>query len=233
MKEDHRKSYAAALMPGVRVAAPKRVVFGDGPTGSKQIDTSVAIEQHDQPTVAVSASGVPVHKNGATRQGRSSHRSQTTAWRPRNVQRLRARRAISAILGVALVGGGACAATSWIVGLNSESSAEGQAASIQNLTITAVSSPAPTNQLFPGGTGDVVLTISNPNPYPVTVTGVDLPTNTTYAGGFTTNALSQPRPAAPRPRAWSRGPSPPVPRAAPTPSPPPSRSVPTATRTTH
>jgi len=53
-----------------------------------------------------------------------------------------------------------------------------------------VSSPAPTNQLYPGGTGDVVLTISNPNPYPVTVTGVDLPTNATYAGGYTTAALS-------------------------------------------
>lgn len=53
-----------------------------------------------------------------------------------------------------------------------------------------MSSPAPTNQLYPGGTGDVVLTISNPNPYPVTVTGVDLPTNATYAGGYTTAALS-------------------------------------------
>ena len=94
------------------------------------------------------------------------------------------------MLGVALVGGGAYAATSWIVGLNSGSSGLGQAASIQNLTVTAVSSPAPTNQLYPGGTGDVVLTIANPNPYPVTVTGVDLPTNTTYAGGYTTSALT-------------------------------------------
>ena len=70
------------------------------------------------------------------------------------------------ILGAALVGGSAYAATNWVVNLNSASSAEGQAATIQNLTVSAVSSPAPTNQLYPGGMGDVVLTISNPNPIP-------------------------------------------------------------------
>lgn len=36
----------------------------------------------------------------------------------------------------------------------------------------------------------MVLTITNPNPYPVTVTGVNLPTNTTYANGYTTSALT-------------------------------------------
>ena len=77
--------------------------------------------------------------------------------------------------------------------MNSGSSAEGQAASIQNLTVTAVSSPAPTNQRYPGGNGDVVLTVSSPHLYPVTVTGVDLPTNTTDAGGFTTAALTTTR----------------------------------------
>ncbi|HEV3268988.1 MAG TPA: hypothetical protein VGZ68_11365 [Acidimicrobiales bacterium] len=80
--------------------------------------------------------------------------------------------------------------TSWIVGLNTGSSGEGQSAAVQNLTITAVAVPAATNQLFPGGTGDVVLTITNPNSYPVTLTGVNLPVNTSYAGGFTTSALS-------------------------------------------
>jgi hypothetical protein len=88
------------------------------------------------------------------------------------------------------VGGGAFAVTSWLVGLNAGSSGEGQSAAVQNLTITAVAVPAATNQLYPGGTGDVVLTISNPNAYPVTITGVNLPTNLTYAGGFTTSALS-------------------------------------------
>lgn len=36
----------------------------------------------------------------------------------------------------------------------------------------------------------MVVTITNPNPFPVTVTGVDLPTDTTYAAGYTTSALS-------------------------------------------
>jgi hypothetical protein len=96
---------------------------------------------------------------------------------------------VSAVVGMALVGGGAYAATNWVVGLNAGSSAEGQSATIANLTITAVASPSATNLLFPGGNGDVVATITNPNAYPVTITGVDLPTNTTYAGGFTTSAL--------------------------------------------
>jgi hypothetical protein len=91
---------------------------------------------------------------------------------------------------MALVGGGAYAATNWVVGLNAGSSGEGQSATVTNLTITAVASPAATNQLYPGGNGDVVATITNPNPYPVTVTGVDLPTNVTYANGYTTSALS-------------------------------------------
>jgi hypothetical protein len=76
------------------------------------------------------------------------------------------------------------------VGLNAGSSGEGQSASIANLTITAVASPVATNLLYPGSNGDVVATITNPNPYAVTVTGVDLPTNVTYASGFTTSALS-------------------------------------------
>src|ERR1700690_4199938 len=101
-----------------------------------------------------------------------------------------ASRIVSAIVGTALVGGGAYAATNWVVGLSAGSSAEGQSATIANLTISAVASPSATNLLFPGGNGDVVATITNPNPYPVTITGVNLPTNTTYAGGFTTSALS-------------------------------------------
>ena len=92
--------------------------------------------------------------------------------------------------GVLLAGVGAYAATNWVVGLNAGSSGEGQSATISNLTITAVASPAATNLLYPGGTGDVVVTISNPNPYPVTITAVQLPTNTTYATGYTTSALT-------------------------------------------
>jgi hypothetical protein len=98
-------------------------------------------------------------------------------------------RIVSAVVGMALVGGGAYAATNWVVGLNAGSAGEGQSATIANLTISAVASPTATNLLFPGGNGDVVATITNPNAYPVTITGVDLPTNLVFAGGFTTSGL--------------------------------------------
>src|SRR5271157_4935735 len=86
---------------------------------------------------------------------------------------------VSAVSGCLLVAGGAYAATNWVVGLNAGSSGEGQSATIANLSITAVASPAPSNVLFPGGTGDVVVTIAYTNSYPVTITAVNLPTNTT------------------------------------------------------
>ncbi len=94
-----------------------------------------------------------------------------------------------AILGAVAAAIGA-AASNWLVGLNGGSSGEGQSAAVSNLTISAVASPAAGNLLYPGGNGDVVLTISNPNSYPVAVTAVNLPTNTTYATGYTTSALS-------------------------------------------
>ncbi len=97
---------------------------------------------------------------------------------------------VSVVCGILLAGAGAYAATNWVVGLNTGSSGEGQSATISNLSITAVSSPAASNLLYPGGNGDVVVTISNPNPYPVTITAVQLPTNATYATGYTTNALT-------------------------------------------
>jgi hypothetical protein len=97
---------------------------------------------------------------------------------------------VSAVCGILLAGVGAYAATNWVVGLNSGSSGEGQSAAISNLTISAVASPSATNLMYPGGTGDVVVTISNPNPYPVTITAVQLPTNATYATGYTSSALT-------------------------------------------
>ena len=96
----------------------------------------------------------------------------------------------SAVCGILLAGVGAYAATNWLVGLNSGSSGEGQSAPISNLTISAVASPSATNLMYPGGTGDVVVTISNPNPFPVTITAVQLPTNATYATGYTSSALT-------------------------------------------
>ena len=97
---------------------------------------------------------------------------------------------VSAVCGCVLVAAGAYAATNWVVGLNAGSSGQGQSATISNLSITAVASPAPANLLYPGGTGDVVVTIANPNPYPVTITAVQLPANTVYATGYTTSALT-------------------------------------------
>jgi hypothetical protein len=97
---------------------------------------------------------------------------------------------VSAVCGCVLVAAGAYAATNWVVGLNAGSSGEGQSATISNLSITAVASPAASNLLYPGGTGDVVVTIANPNPYPVTITAVQLPANTVYATGYTTSALT-------------------------------------------
>ena len=88
----------------------------------------------------------------------------------------------------------AFAATNWTVSLNSGSSGEAQSGDRLNLTIAAVASPAAGNLLFPGGNGDVVATITNPNAVAVTVTAVQLPTNTTYASGFTTSALARHRP---------------------------------------
>lgn len=82
------------------------------------------------------------------------------------------------------------AATNWVVGLGSGSSGEGQSATVTNITVSAIASPAATNVLYPGGNGDVVVSISNPNPFPVTITAVQLPTNTTYATGYTTSALT-------------------------------------------
>jgi hypothetical protein len=97
---------------------------------------------------------------------------------------------LSAVAGIVLAGAGAYAATNWVVGLSAGSSGEGQSGTISNLSITAVASPAAGSLLYPGGTGDVVVTISNPNPYPVTITALQLPTNTTYAAGYTNSALS-------------------------------------------
>jgi hypothetical protein len=97
---------------------------------------------------------------------------------------------VSAVVGALLAGGGAYAATNWTVGIAGGSSGEAKSATVSNLTVAAVATPAAGNLLYPGGNGDVVLTISNPNPFPVTVTGVNLPTSSVFAAGFTTSGLS-------------------------------------------
>jgi hypothetical protein len=91
---------------------------------------------------------------------------------------------------LAAVALGAGAATLWVVLLNGGSSGQGQSTTVSNITIAAVSSPSPTNLLYPGATGDVVATITNPNSGPVTITAVNLPANTVYAAGFTNATLT-------------------------------------------
>jgi hypothetical protein len=101
---------------------------------------------------------------------------------------------IAASLGVAMAGVGAYAATNWVVGVASASSGQARSASTSDLIISAAASPAPNSLLYPGATGDVVVRIANPNPYPVTITAVQLPSNTTYAAGYTTSALATSEP---------------------------------------
>ena len=105
-------------------------------------------------------------------------------------ERSRGTKIMAIVAGTLLAATAAYAATSWVVGLNGGSSGEGQSATVSNLTITAVASPPAGNLLFPGGTGDVVVTISNPNPFPVTVTDVQLPDDTTDATGYTSSDLT-------------------------------------------
>ncbi len=109
-------------------------------------------------------------------------------------KRSRSTRIVAAVLGALLAGGATFAATNWVIGLNGGSSGEGQSAAVSNLTISAVASPAASNLLYPGSTGDVVVTISNPNVFPVTITAVQLPSNGTDATGYTTSALTTTQP---------------------------------------
>jgi hypothetical protein len=104
-------------------------------------------------------------------------------WRRRS-------KALAALGGVVVAGGTAYAATNWVVGLNSGSNGSAQSAAVTNLTISAVASPAAGNLLYPGGTGDVVVSINNPNSFPVTITALALPTNQTFATGYSNSALT-------------------------------------------
>jgi hypothetical protein len=104
----------------------------------------------------------------------------------------RARRVAITTGAVLATGVAAFAATNWVVGLTASSSGQGQSASISNLTIAAVATPTigAGNTLYPSSVGDVVVKITNPNQFPVTVTGVNLPTATTYAPGYSDSLLS-------------------------------------------
>jgi hypothetical protein len=87
-------------------------------------------------------------------------------------------------------GGAFDGAANLLVARDSGSLSESEPASVSDLTFGAVATPLATNQLYPGGTSDVALTITNSNPYSVTVTGVYLPGDTTSANGCTSSALT-------------------------------------------
>jgi hypothetical protein len=98
---------------------------------------------------------------------------------------------VSVGIGTILAGVAAFAATNWIIGLNATSHGQAKSMSVENLSVTAVSSPTITaNLLYPGSTGTVVIKITNPNTFPVTVTGFHLPKTTAYAAGYTTKTLT-------------------------------------------
>jgi hypothetical protein len=119
-------------------------------------------------------------KNGA------HHAPREPKWGRRN-------KLLAALLGALLAGGTAYGVSNWVVGLGAGSNGEATSGTVSNLTITAVASPSASNLLYPGGNGDVVVSISNPNPFPVTITAVDLPTNTTYAAGYSDSGLLDPQ----------------------------------------
>jgi hypothetical protein len=127
--------------------------------------------------------------------GRRGATGTTDSGAANDTQRRRSRRTrvVAFLVGGMLAGGTGFAASLWVVGVNGGSSGEAQSGTISNLTISAVAAPAAGNLLYPGATGDVVVRISNPNAFPVTITDVQLPANTTYADGFSDSALTAPQ----------------------------------------
>ena len=97
---------------------------------------------------------------------------------------------MAAAIGVLFAGGAAFGATQWLIGLNAGSNGQAKGAPVSNLTITAIATPTPTNLLYPHGAGDVVVKITNPNKFAVTITKVKLPKSTVYATGYSTSSLT-------------------------------------------
>ncbi|MGA3215694.1 MAG: hypothetical protein ABSD97_08405 [Acidimicrobiales bacterium] len=93
-----------------------------------------------------------------------------------------------------LTGSGAYAATARVVELADSSGAAVQRTRPSDLTITSVAFPQAAKLLYPGADVNVRVTISNPNPFAVTITAVSLPSDTTYASGYTTSAFTTLRP---------------------------------------
>jgi hypothetical protein len=78
------------------------------------------------------------------------------------------KRAIVTSLFLGIVLASTVALASWLATGTGKGYAKAGTAQALTTSVTAVSS----GLLYPGGTGDAYVTINNPNPYPVTVTGV-------------------------------------------------------------
>lgn len=97
---------------------------------------------------------------------------------------------VAVSVGTLLAGTAAYAVTQWAVSLSSGSTGAAKGASVTDITITAVASPSPSNLLYPDSTGDVVLNITNPNSFPVTITSLKVPSASSYATGYATSGFS-------------------------------------------
>jgi hypothetical protein len=105
----------------------------------------------------------------------------------------RAARAIFAGLSIIMIGVGSYAAAGRAEGLAEAATGQVHAALTLNLSISAVATSVASAPLYPGSFGDVTVSIANPNPYPVTITAIQLPSSTTYATGYTSSTLDAPR----------------------------------------
>lgn len=83
------------------------------------------------------------------------------------------------------------------LGLGTEhlaSASGGHAGEIGDLTFSAAGSSL-SGRLFPGGTVDIIVSITNPTPRSVTITRVELPPSTAFASGYATAERRIPVPA--------------------------------------
>ncbi|HUA95203.1 MAG TPA: hypothetical protein VMB82_06710 [Acidimicrobiales bacterium] len=105
-------------------------------------------------------------------------------------ERSRKRRFLFALLGAFFAFTGSFAVATWVLGLSAGSTGQAVSTGSSDLSIAAVASPSPGNLLYPGASGDVVVAISNPNPYPVTITAIQLPADTADADGYSDSGLT-------------------------------------------
>jgi hypothetical protein len=118
-------------------------------------------------------------------------RTSRSVSRPRGGSRWRSVRTAARVL----LAGAAASGIGFAAGNMLSPSGSGETPTIGDLTVSADFAPAAPQVLFPHGAVDVVVNISNPNTYPVTITKMELPRATTFATGYATADLRVPVPA--------------------------------------